>query len=365
MPTCKKCGFEVQPAWVACPACGRVLVKKKPAQKRGNGQGSVYKRGDTWTARITLETYKKEGKVCQKRVSKGGFATKAEAVQYLSKLTTGGDASTTPTVISYWEAFRDGRMQALSESKRYAYQAAFKRLEPVALRRIGVLTVGDLQQIINDRCPTYYLARDVKVLLSHLFKLAAVEGKVNAHLPELLQLPKLEETEREPFTQEEQKKLWESYEGGNANAAYALIMIYTGMMPGELMRLTPSMIHWDTKEIVGAGLKTKARMTQSVLVPDAILPLLQTLADGVGANEHLVPGEKRTVYKRYYAALEQAGVRGLSPYSCRHTTATALAIDQNIAPQTVRRVMRWSNSRMLDRYAHPDDAHARAAVESL
>lgn len=63
--------------------------------------------------------------------------------------------------------------------------------------------------------------------------------------------------------------------------------------------------------------------------------------------------------------IQAAGCRPLSPYSCRHTTATALAITENIAPQTVKRVMRWSNSRMLDRYAHPDNADALAAVNAI
>ena len=65
------------------------------------------------------------------------------------------------------------------------------------------------------------------------------------------------------------------------------------------------------------------------------------------------------------AALEAAGCRRLTPYSCRHTTATALAVTKNIAPQTVKKVMRWSTARMLDRYAHPDNDAALAAVNTL
>ena len=67
----------------------------------------------------------------------------------------------------------------------------------------------------------------------------------------------------------------------------------------------------------------------------------------------------------YYAALDAAGCKRREPYCCRHTTATALAIDENVAPQTVQRIMRWASTRMLDRYAHPDDAHALEAIESL
>ena len=54
----------------------------------------------------------------------------------------------------------------------------------------------------------------------------------------------------------------------------------------------------------------------------------------------------------------------MEPYCCRHTTATALAIDRQIAPQTVQRIMRWSSTRMLDRYAHPDEDAILTALDS-
>ncbi len=45
--------------------------------------------------------------------------------------------------------------------------------------------------------------------------------------------------------------------------------------------------------------------------------------------------------------------------------ATALAIDENIAPQTVMKVMRWKSTKMLDRYAHPDLMDAHMAVNKV
>lgn len=71
-------------------------------------------------------------------------------------------------------------------------------------------------------------------------------------------------------------------------------------------------------------------------------------------------------YAMYYQALTDAGVtRHLTPYSCRHTTATALAVSAGIAPQTVQRIMRWSSTKMMDRYVHPDDEDAREALNQI
>ena len=362
--TCTKCNRPIEADWVACPYCGKVLKKKKPTQKRGNNQGSVYKRGKTYTAMVTLDTYKKDGKVFQKRASKGGFATKADALAYVTRLTS-GDVIESPSIAHYWEAFKAGKYASLSDSKQTAYNIAYNRLKDVQARQIRSLTVGELQNVINAECASYYTARDVRTLLHHLYKIAAAEGKANASLPDLLEIPALEETEQEPFTEDEQAALWKAYEDGNADAAYPLIMIYTGMMPGELLRLTVGMIDFNRKEIVGVGMKTKVRKKAALLVPDAILPILQALAEGKAAEDKIVQRNKDNFYLDYYAALEAAGVRKLPPYSCRHTTATALAITEGIAPQTVRKIMRWSTTRMLDRYAHPDLADARAAIESL
>lgn len=361
---CSKCGKPLEDTWVACPYCGTVLKKKKPAQKRGNRQGSVYKRGKTWSVRVTTATYMKDGKLYQSRINKGGFATKTEATEYIARLTS-GDVISSPVLAHYWEAFKSGKYTSLSPSKQTAYTIAYNRLEEVQARQINSLTVGELQRIINEQCTSYYTARDVRVLLNHLFKIAAAEGKANAHLPELLQIPSLQETEKEPFTSDEQTALWKSYEDGNADAAYPLVMIYTGMMPGELLGMKVGMINFESKEIVGAGLKTKVRRERSILLPDAILPVLQSLAEGKDPEDKLVRRNKDQFYIDYYAALEKANVRKLPPYSCRHTTATALTIDEGIAPQTVQRIMRWSTTRMMDRYVHPDTEDARAALQTL
>lgn len=361
---CKKCSHELDESWVACPFCGAWLVKQPRQQKRGNGEGSVYKRGKTWTARITTETYEVEGQVHQKRPSKGGFATRAEALMYLSTLKK-EPVKKAPSLDHYYSLFSSGRNEKLSKDKQVAYRTAWKKIpDDLKGRPIDLLTVSDFQKVINDTCSTFYPARDIRSLLNHLYRLAAADGNANAGLPDLLDLPSLEEETREPFTKEEQALLWQSWEAGNVDAAMPLLMIYTSMMTGELRRLTISMIDWEKKEIVGIGMKTKTRRSKSVLLADAILPVLETVAEG--RADRLYPISEKIFYKRYYAALEAAGItRHLTPYSCRHTTATALAIDEHVAPQTIQRIMRWSSTRMLDRYAHPDDADARQALQSL
>ena len=333
---------------------------------RGNGQGTAIKRGNTWEARVVVGYHlNAEGtKLVDIRKTKGGFKTKREALAYCPILKQSVERpKKSPTLEYYWKSYEKTSLQELSATKQTSYRIAWNRLKSLHLREISSISVTELKNVVKDNTSTYYPARDMKVLLNHLYKLAGADRWVDKSLPEYIVLPKLEETEREPFTPEEQQLLWKEYEAGNQDAAIPLIMIYTGMMPGELMQLTTDMIDIENKRIVGAGLKTDVRKTSVIYLSSSILPIIQDVIENKTGK--VFRYNKDNFYKRYYTALAAAGCRKLTPYSCRHTTATALAIDENIAPQTIKKVMRWTTSKMLDRYAHPGDDDAAAAVESM
>ena len=71
-------------------------------------------------------------------------------------------------------------------------------------------------------------ARDVKNLLSHLYKPAIGDGEVKTNLSELIDLPGKDEKETQPFTDEEVAALWEAFGSGDTFIGYILP---TGMMP--------------------------------------------------------------------------------------------------------------------------------------
>ena len=375
---CTKCKAEVVQGAIFCHQCGRKLVtqKKSRTKSRGNGTGTAFKRGSTWTAQVVVgyedlppfnldnpENQRPRKKITR---SKGGFKTREAALQYCPILKAGQQKpKEAPTLEHYWKTFEDGHYAALGDSKKYAYKAAWKRLEPISQTRMDQLTVAGLQQLVSEKCKTYNTARDVKTLLTALFRTAAAEGYVNKDIPSFIQLPKLEETERIPFSDTEQAALWKLYESGDIRAAAPLLMIYTGMMPGEARKLRVENFDLEARLITGAGMKTKVRKATPIVLAESILPVAESLIENAQPDGMIWPKWKQKWYKDYYDALKAAGCRDLSPYSCRHTTATALAITEGIAPQTVRKVMRWANTKMLDRYAHPQTSDALAAVNTL
>ena len=375
---CPSCKAAPPANAVFCPQCGKKLTatKKSRTKSRGNGTGTAFKRGSTWTAQVVMkyedlppfDENNPENALPRKKItrSKGGFKTRDEALRYCQILKNGPQKpALAPMLSEYWETFKNGQYEALSVSKKQAYRTAWKKLDAIKNTRIDQLTVADLQDLVAKKCSSYYTARDVRTLLTALFRIAAAEGYANKDLPGFIQLPQLEETEQTPFSEVEQKALWKQYESGDLRAAVPLLMIYTGMMPGEAQRLRVDQIDIEGRRIHGAGMKTKVRKNTDIVLADDIVPLVQDLIDHAQPSGYIWKRNEDLWYSEYHAALKAAGVRDLPPYSCRHTTATALAISENIAPQTVKKVMRWSTARMRDRDAHPDQDDALAAVNTI
>lgn len=362
---CPKCRAELPENARFCCQCVKKLAERKPGAKtRGNGQGTAIKRGNTWTAIWTTEIYPDAEKktIHQVRKWKGGFKTKREALAYAAAPPK--EEKRAPTLRSYWTDWSTSDLLDLSKSKQTAFKIAWGKLEELAPIRIDELTIGRLQECVDNNAPTYYPAKDMKTVLSHLFKRAVAEGNARTNLSEFIRLPPLEEKEMQPFTEEELYKLWNAYGDGDRIIGFVLLMIYTGMMPGELAKFTPDMVDWDKGEIVGCGLKTKKRKQTPIVFPDMMEPVLRHLIETSSGAKYVVGMNRWTFYDEYHEALKKAGVRDLPPYSCRHTTATALALG-NIAPSVIQEVMRHTKFSTTQRYIHPDRKAALDAVNTI
>ena len=200
--------------------------------------------------------------------TKSGFATKTDALNYIPILKESLENKRIPTLADYWESYSSHEMEKLSDNKRLSYKIAWDKLKELHYRRIDTITVGELREIVSTKAPTYYPARDMKIVLSHPFKLAGADRVADKDLPSFIDLPVNAEKEKETFTEEEQALLWKSWDGGDKNAAIPLILIYTGMMPGELNDMDVSMIDLPNRKITNAGKKTEIRKKLSILLPD-------------------------------------------------------------------------------------------------
>lgn len=247
-------------AIAAVPLSGKRLLRSISARTAPEPSFSAKDRKRTAQYTVPTGWYVDEnGKRHRKYKTKGGFEKKTDALAFIESLKKEGERKPAPTLAEYWQQYSTGALLKLGKDKITAYKIAWKRMASLAHRRIDTLSVKEMQECVNSQTSTFYPAKDMRQLFKALFKIAAAEKYVDKDLPEFIELPELEETEQNPFTVEEQKALWKSYESGNRDAAIPLCMIYTGMMTGEMMKLEGSMIHWDDNQIVGVSLKTKVR----------------------------------------------------------------------------------------------------------
>ena len=374
---CIKCHKQAPDDAIFCPYCGKKQTSSPRKPKRSpNGTGSAYKRGAGWVAQAVIgyrplpddimDPANSRQRIPIKR-TKAGFASKAEALAYVPILKAGGHLKpdTAPSLKYYWNNYEKNEYTQLSSSKQTAYKIAWEKLSKLHESPIDQLTVADLRTAVSSVCTTYYTAKDCRTVLGNLFRLAAADGYANKDLPSFIQLPEHTEQEREPFNDIEQANLWKLYESGDIRACVPLLMIYTGMMPAECFDLRVNMIDLENRQIVGAGKKTKVRKATPVVIAAVLIPVLEDLIAHARPSGRLFCSSMDRWREDYYAALDAAKCRRLTPYSCRHTCATALSVDKNIAPATVAKVMRWSTTRMLDRYTHPDQDDVLAAVDAV
>lgn len=354
---CRYC-HKTAPDAPFCCFCGKRQDAQRQAHKRGNGQGTAYKRGKTWTGVRAGYQFTDDEGLHRKRQTKGGFATKKEALEWASTKTFLETHS--PKLIELWELYEANDLPKLSKNRQTAYKIARKRLEPLMGTQIHLLTLEALQQAVNA-AKTYYPARDCKTVLSQLYKkaLASNNGLVTKNLADYVTLPQLEETEAKPFTAEELKAFWDLFDKGDYFVGYILLMCYSGMMPAELLSCKKDMINTEKCEIFGCGAKTKSRKKSAIVYPEILRPVVESLLKSKG--EKLLAINKDNFYIEFYDCLERAKVRKLPPYSCRHTYGTE-AVKLGVHPAVVQKMLRHSNQRTQERYTHLTSEEAHEAV---
>lgn len=371
---CTSCNRAIQADSLFCKYCGQQQPKQPAAKqptrykRQPNGSGYVYKRGDTWTVRYRKYAgmpAKLNGKPgCAER-TKGGFRTKAEAQAFLAQLQDVQKKDIPMTVAYYWSVIERDTLPTLAPSKQINYNTAYKRLKALHTRNVSDLTVADLRAVVAP-IKTFYPAHDVKTLLQKIFDLATADNpNINHDLPSFIILPQKQEKEQHAFTTEEVAKIYAAYQNGDNFAGFILLMIYTSMMPGEFLKLERRMFDLPNHQIVGAGIKTKKRKQSAIVYPEWMAPVVQHLLS-LNPEDQLIHGF--TYYEKLNKAFKQtlanAGCRQLTPYACRHTTQTILALDPTTAPAARAAVMRHSIQEE-ERYTHIEHQFARQAVNQM
>lgn len=346
VPECIKCKKEIPDGALYCPWCGKKQsATKKASSKRGNGQGTAYKRGKTWTAMV-ISGYKvikdeddREKRIAVKR-TKGGFPTKAAALAYCSELKIGRKERPKKSLDQVYEEWEKKYASRVGTSTMAGYKAAYKHFKPLHPLLITAITAQNLQDCMDACTAGKRTHQLMKVVAGLIWAYAYDADYVDKDVTENLYTGKGESVQREPLTEAEVETIRQAI-GTIQYAEYVYALCYLGFRPGEFLRLKKEDLHEEDgiSYLVG-GSKTKAGKGRKVPVPTAIAGIIAERKKVEGTdllfpryaanrkNEFLGYKEmtddyfNKFVFKPMMARLGIA--EGKVPYGARHTYSDKL-----------------------------------------
>lgn len=365
---CVKCKAEIEDDSIYCRFCGKKQVftagQKKHTRTVPNGCGTVRKRGNTYTAIYRIV---RRGVVVTSR-TKGGFATKAAAREYIPTLKGQDDAAPVYTVNQIWDRLQvSQKWLKISKDKRSHYATAYKRLAPIHDRDVSSLRYFELQNLIDGFTGAFYPKRDAKTVLQKIVDLAVLQEAVpptKADIIRCLELPSKPLTAQDARTPDEIKAMWDDWKNSkDLISAYALIMAYTGMRTGELFAQDVGRVDLEKQVIVG-GIKTDAGIDREIPIADSIVPVVRAVLPSVRYG--LVAYDENTYYAEWARMIARTGIRPLGSYCQRHTCQTRLEeLVPAVSKAVINSIMGHSNGKVDDAYTHIGLAAKLAAVNRL
>lgn len=335
---CIKCKKPIPDGAAFCPTCGAKQAPSERTQKtkaRGNGQGSVYKRGKSWQAEYTCGW--KDG--IRIKIRKSGFKTKTEALAYipiLAEEAKGNRAKTKPVSFKQlYDDFIPYYTPRVGATTLKTMKSAANWFSDIYSVLITELTIDDLQDCL-DSCPRGKSTREnMKYLATQMYKYAEARLMVSKNIAAFLYCDGVEAT-RPAFTAAEIDKIKNAI-GSEYGADYVYCLIYTGFRPNEMLNLTRFNYNPESRILTG-GFKTEAGTNRPVPVSPKILPIIERLY--AKADPWLFTDQNGNKLNDatfrlniFYPLLAKLGIQPipdqdhparLVPYSCRHTFANFL-----------------------------------------
>lgn len=357
---CIYCKKKLPDDAVFCCYCGKKqALPPHNVKKRGNGQGSVFKYRGGYAAEITMGYLSEDGKMIRRSRRKSGFKTKKEAAAYLETLRAAPVKPATATIAQLWQRYLDSA--EISAGRLNCYKIAYSRIAPaLAHRKISELTVQELQAV-TDTATTHSTQADIKVLLSHLYRLALQDDLTDRDRSQYIRVIPVRKTEREVFTDAEIAALWADFsENRDPATTAALVMIYTGMRPSEARCLKVENVHLAEHYLTG-GMKTEKGRRRKIIIPDKLLPIFEAFVSRGYAFEM----SQSSLQKKWNAKRDALGLNpALTLHCCRHTYLTRLTA-LNVSPAMLQELAGHEDYETTLNYTHLSISDRLEAVNRL
>ena len=346
-----------------------------------NGYGSVYKlsgkRRRPFIVRITVG-WGENGKQLYETL--GYYASQPAAIKALSDYNQnpydiGSMGTTFAELYEKWfvrktsDIVVDGVLRPkISDSNISGYKMAFNISAPLHDLRFVDIRTDHMQEIIDKCGKGHDTLRKIKVLYNQLYDYAMEFDVVKKNYSDYIRMPSREKgTSRSPFKNDEIDMLWNNI-GRMDFIDTILIMIYTGLRPGELVLIKNSDIHLGERYMRG-GIKTPSGKNRVIPINKKIHSLIKNRMND--KNEFFVANTdgRQMSYYTYYdckfkPVMEQLRMSH-TPHECRHTFAT-LMDNAGANKLSIKRIMGHASQDITDDvYTHKDIAELIKAIDMI
>lgn len=339
---CRKCKKEIPENSIFCNHCGtkqEAPARTKRTRTRGNGEGTVYQRGKTWTAKVILGWWVDDHCVAHPHVrTKGGFKTKKEALEYIPTLKQGASPELDITFQKLYERFMEGHEQKVGKSTLACYRASYNHFKPIWGMKFRELGTDDLQACVDEGQKGRRTKELMKALGNLLYKYAASRKIVTHNYAQYIFVGKDKKGTHPAFTPQQVEQIRRAC-GHIPYAEYVYCMIYLGFRPNEMLSLKRDAYHNENGvEYFIGGFKTAAGTDRPVTISPKIKPYVRELV--MQADPWIFPKPEGGLMdddcfrdRIFYPLLAALNIQPipskehpaeLVPYSCRHTFANLM-----------------------------------------
>lgn len=356
--------------------------KRKKRMRLPNGLGSVHKIGDgksrrkPWRARVParVEFNAETGKATQKYITVGYYETEIEAIEALMEYrknpyTLEAATCTFEDVFEMWKA---SKYPKLSDASRKGYNSAFKNSEALHKMKMRDIKTSHLEEIMNTVPGKYQVQSRLKTFWGLVFKYAMEHDIIQKNYSEFVKTrDKDEGTTRTDIPEEDREKIWKAIDAGDHDAEIAMLYLYTGMRPSELIEVKKEDVDITNRIMVG-GLKTEAGKDRRIPIHTCILPIIERMMQTEG--EYLVirlnKGKPAKVtYKHlkdniWNPLMERLGMTQYTAHYGRHTMSTMLRV-AGIEEDIRKLILGHKNTDITDRYTHHPDWMLVEAIDKV
>lgn len=266
------------------------------------------------------------------------------------------------------EKWMESHQKIVGTNTMKGYKEALHKLEPLYPIPIEIITVNDVQSIINNlnsQGLSKSLQKRVRLVYSLICNYAISKNINISNLSSQINVPKnAKEEPRDALTEEEMDVVHKS-----ANlpfGIYALLMMYTGLRRGELCALQWGDLDFDNKVIKISRAITyinnrpyikppKTKMGyRSIPLLDAVIHYLDP--SGHANDEFIFGGQspmlESTVKNNWNKYIKQAGLEHITQHQLRHSYATILYLS-GVDVKTAQSILGHANvETTLGRYTH-------------